>query len=110
VRASGRFKVARARTTAASVPRRSSVTGHPGVPLQRAHPHHHHDRRINGSSSTATATGRSSKRELTPARWASRDSYRWPDDVGRADTIKGLGNAVCPPVARDVVAQVIAAA
>ena len=27
------------------------------------------------------------------------DSYAWPDGVIRKDAIKGLGNAVCPPVA-----------
>ena len=27
------------------------------------------------------------------------DRYRWPDDATRRETIAGLGNAVCPPVA-----------
>lgn len=32
-----------------------------------------------------------------------RDGYEWPADVGRTDCIKGLGNAIPPPVARGVV-------
>ncbi|HEY5657917.1 MAG TPA: DNA cytosine methyltransferase [Myxococcota bacterium] len=37
------------------------------------------------------------------------DSYRWPEHATRRDCIKGLGNAVAPPVARDVVAAVMEA-
>lgn len=36
------------------------------------------------------------------------DAYRWPAELARADVVKGLGNAVCPPVATaliDVVAE-----
>lgn len=33
------------------------------------------------------------------------DTYQWPVAT-RADTIKGIGNAVCPPVARDIVGAV----
>ena len=32
--------------------------------------------------------------------------YRWPDGASRRDTIRGLGNAVCPPVARRIVERV----
>jgi DNA (cytosine-5)-methyltransferase 1 len=37
------------------------------------------------------------------------DTYRWPDRLGVADVTKGLGNAVCPPVATAVVSAVTAA-
>jgi len=37
------------------------------------------------------------------------DGYSWPD-ASRVDTIRGIGNAVCPPVARDVVSAVLEAA
>lgn len=33
------------------------------------------------------------------------DSYRWPAELGVADVTKGLGNAVCPPVAAAVLAR-----
>lgn len=32
--------------------------------------------------------------------------YGWPEGAKRGECIEGLGNAVCPPVARDVVARV----
>lgn len=38
------------------------------------------------------------------------DSYRWPAQASRADVVKGLGNAVPPLLARDVVAHVMEAA
>ena len=38
------------------------------------------------------------------------DSYTWPDKLSRAKVIQGLGNAVCPPVARDLIAAVREAA
>jgi DNA (cytosine-5)-methyltransferase 1 len=38
------------------------------------------------------------------------DSYRWPDGIARADVAKLLGNAVCPPVARDLVTRLMEAA
>ncbi len=38
-----------------------------------------------------------------------RDSYRWPDKSTRKDAIKGLGNAVCPPVAKAAVSAVMEA-
>jgi DNA (cytosine-5)-methyltransferase 1 len=37
------------------------------------------------------------------------DDYRWPEGVSRRDCITGLGNAVPPPVAADVVRSVIGA-
>lgn len=38
------------------------------------------------------------------------ESYTWPEKTPRADVVRGLGNAVAPPVARDVVAAVLEAA
>jgi DNA (cytosine-5)-methyltransferase 1 len=38
-----------------------------------------------------------------------RDSYAWPSSATRKDAIRGLGNAVCPPVARAAVAAVMEA-
>lgn len=38
------------------------------------------------------------------------DTYRWPERAGRRDQIRGLGNAVPPPLARDVIAAVKEAA
>lgn len=35
------------------------------------------------------------------------DSYRWPSDAGRRECIRGLGNAVPPPLAADIVATVV---
>lgn len=37
------------------------------------------------------------------------DSYGWPDGCTRRELITGLGNAVCPPVARGIVSQLGAA-
>lgn len=38
------------------------------------------------------------------------EDYAWPAEVNRKDVIRGLGNAVCPPVARDLVRAVMEAA
>jgi DNA (cytosine-5)-methyltransferase 1 len=38
-----------------------------------------------------------------------RDSYAWPASATRKDAIKGLGNAVCPPVAKAAVSAVMEA-
>jgi DNA (cytosine-5)-methyltransferase 1 len=37
------------------------------------------------------------------------DSYRWPDQARRRDTITGLGNAVPPPVAAHLIRQILEA-
>lgn len=34
------------------------------------------------------------------------DSYNWPKEASRQDIIKGLGNAVCPPVAKKLIERV----
>lgn len=38
------------------------------------------------------------------------DTYQWPADATAAEVTKGLGNAVCPPVARQLVSLVAQAA
>jgi DNA (cytosine-5)-methyltransferase 1 len=38
------------------------------------------------------------------------ESTTWPSDIGRADAIKGIGNAICVPVAKRVVSRIMAAA
>ena len=38
-----------------------------------------------------------------------RDSYSWPKSASRGETILGLGNAVCPPLAEKVVGAIMAA-
>lgn len=38
------------------------------------------------------------------------ESYTWPAELSRVDVVRGIGNAVCPPVARDVVRAVAEAA
>ena len=83
------------------------VTGHPGVHL--AEP----IRTITTKDQWAIVDGER-YRPLTVRENARAmgfpDSYRWPESTGRRDQIKGLGNAVCPPVARALVEQVAAVA
>ena len=38
------------------------------------------------------------------------DDYTWPASASRRDVIRGLGNAVCPPVGRDLIRRVAEAA
>lgn len=38
------------------------------------------------------------------------DSFSWPTSTSKENAIKGLGNAVCPPVARDLITRVLEAA
>jgi DNA (cytosine-5)-methyltransferase 1 len=38
------------------------------------------------------------------------DSYHWPDTLSREDVVRGIGNAVCPPVARKLVSALAEAA
>lgn len=38
------------------------------------------------------------------------DTYGWPEGATRKETIKGLGNAVCPPIAKQLVERVAQAA
>lgn len=83
------------------------TTGHSGVPL------HEPIRTITTKDQWILVDG-DQYRPLTMREYARgqgfNDAYRWPDGLSRADTLKGLGNAVPPPVARDVVMAVAEAA
>lgn len=83
------------------------VTGHPGVPLDEP------IRTITTKDQWILVDG-DSYRPLTVREHARAmgfpDSYGWPAGVSRSDAIRGLGNAIPPPVARDAVAAVAAAA
>lgn len=83
------------------------VTGHPGVSLDEP------IRTITGGDQWALVEG--DRYRVLTIRENARgmgfpDSYRWPKRATRRDTIKGLGNAVCPGVARATVAAVMEAA
>jgi DNA (cytosine-5)-methyltransferase 1 len=82
------------------------VTGHPGVPL------HEPIRTITTKDQWVVVRG-DDYRPLTKREYARgmgfRDGYSWPEHVSRADTIKGLGNAVCPPAAARVIRATLAA-
>ena len=83
------------------------VTGHSGVPL------HEPIRTITTKDHWGLVDG-DMYRSLTVREYARAmgfpDSYAWPDDIGRTRAIQGLGNAVPPPMARDVVAALAEAA
>jgi DNA (cytosine-5)-methyltransferase 1 len=79
------------------------VTGHPGVPLSEP------IRTITTKDQWIFVDGDRYRpltlREL--ARGMSfRDSFRWPNGATRTDTVKALGNAIPPKMARTFVAQV----
>lgn len=81
------------------------VTGHPGVPL------HEPLRTVTTKDQWRLVDG-DRYRPLTPREIARAmgfpDSYRLPD-ASKADVIKGLGNAVCPPVAETITRAILAA-
>ena len=81
------------------------VTGHPGIPLGEP------IRTVTTKEMFALVEG-DQYRPLTLREYGRAmgfpDSYELPQ-VKRADVIKGLGNAVCPPVAEAVVGAVLAA-
>lgn len=83
------------------------VTGHPGVPLWEP------IRTITTKDQWVVVDG-SRYRPLTIREYARAqsfpDHYSWPDEIPRAETIKGLGNAIPPRMACDLVAAVAAAA
>jgi DNA (cytosine-5)-methyltransferase 1 len=83
------------------------VSGHPGVPLDQA------IRTITTQDHWAIVDGDRYRpltiRETARAMGFPAD-YRWPEGAGRRDAVVALGNAVCPPVARDVVRAAIEAA
>jgi DNA (cytosine-5)-methyltransferase 1 len=80
------------------------VTGHKGIPTTEA------IRTVTGQDQWFAIKGGKSYRPLTVRETARAmgfpDEYAWPEGVTRRDCIVGLGNAVCPPVARDIIAQV----
>lgn len=79
------------------------VTGHPGVPLNQA------IRTVTTQDQWALVVG-GHYRPLTVRETARAmgfpDTYGWPEGSTRGDQIKGLGNAVCPAVAADLVRAV----
>lgn len=83
------------------------VTGHPGVPLNEP------IRTITGADQWIIVDG-DRYRPLTVRETARAmsfpDRYAWPAHATRRDTIKGLGNAVCPEVVRQLVGVVADAA
>lgn len=97
-----------ARAQAAHGPRCLSqhVTGHPGVGLGEP------IRTITTKDQWIVVDGRRyrplTERELARG-MGFPESYTWPD-VGRVHVVKGLGNAVPPPVARDLVRATMEAA
>ncbi len=83
------------------------TTGHPGVSLDES------IRTITTKDQWVIVDG-DSYRPLTVREYARamgfRDGYSWPDTATRIDTIKGLGNAVSPPVAEARAREVAEAA
>ncbi len=75
------------------------VTGHPGVPL------HEPIRTITTKDQWVLVDG-DRYRPLTVREYARgmgfRDSYELPEG-SRCDIVRAVGNAVCPPVARDII-------
>jgi DNA (cytosine-5)-methyltransferase 1 len=80
------------------------VTGHKGLPTTEA------IRTVTCQDQWFVVKGGSVARPLTIRETARAmgfpDEYDWPEDATRTDCIVGLGNAVCPPVARDLITQV----
>jgi DNA (cytosine-5)-methyltransferase 1 len=78
------------------------VSGHPGVPLSEA------IRTITCQDQWFVVDGQWYRpltvRETARAMGFPED-YDWPEEATRGDCITGLGNAVCPPVARDLIKQ-----
>ncbi len=73
------------------------VTGHPGVPL------HEPIRTITTAHSHWNLVDGDYYRALTSRELARgmgfRDTYTWDEDLSIGDVTRGIGNAVCPPVA-----------
>lgn len=83
------------------------VTNHPGVPLEEA------IRTITTKSQWAIVDG--DRIRMLRVREIARgmgfeDDYGWPEGSTKGDQIKGLGNAVAPPVAEWFVEQALAVA
>lgn len=80
------------------------VTGHPGVPL------HEPIRTITTAHSHWNLVDGDYYRALTSRELARgmgfRDTYTWDEDLSIGDVTRGIGNAVCPPVATEIVSAV----
>jgi DNA (cytosine-5)-methyltransferase 1 len=80
------------------------VTGHPGVGLDEP------IRTITTKDQWCVVDGNRfrglTKREVARTQ-GFPDDYSWPDTATRSDTIKGLGNAVPPPIAEMLVREVV---
>lgn len=80
------------------------VTRHPGIPLNEP------IRTITTCDQYALVDG-NVYRPLTVRETARAmgfpDAYGWPEHIKRRKTIEGLGNAVCPPVARDIITALL---
>jgi DNA (cytosine-5)-methyltransferase 1 len=80
------------------------VTGHPGVslhePIRTITTASQHWNLVDGDRYRALST-----RELARG-MGFPDTYTWDQSLSVADVTKGLGNSVCPPVAREVVSAV----
>ena len=79
------------------------VTGHPGVGL------HEPIRTITTKDQWVVVDG-DRYRPLTVREYARAmsfpDTYAWPESATRTDSIKGLGNAVCPIQAEQIIKEV----
>jgi len=80
------------------------VTGHRGIPITEA------IRTITTKDQWWVVKGGNRTRNLTIRETARAmgfpDNYQWPEGVTRSNQMVGLGNAVCPPVARDLISDV----
>jgi len=101
--ARGRIEAALSRYPVALV---QHVTGHRGIPLHEA------IRTITTKDHWVLADREQGGRyrPLTPRELARGmgfpEPYTWPNTMSRANVIRGIGNAVCPPVARDIITAV----
>lgn len=82
------------------------TTNHPGTPLDEP------IRTITTKDQWIVIDG-DMYRPLTVREYARAmgfpDTYAWPEGSSRQDQIKGIGNAVCPPVARTLIEATLAA-
>lgn len=101
----GRIEAALSRYPVALV---QHTTGHRGVPINEP------IRTITTKDQWILADRKRGYRPLTTRELARGmgfpESYTWPTELSRANVIRGLGNAVCPPVARDLITAVREAA
>lgn len=100
-------RIAKGRSNHGSCFLTQHVTNHPGVAL------HEPIRTITTKDQWCLVDG-NKYRSLTIRELARGmgfpDSYGWPEGVTRTDAIRGLGNAVCPPVGARLVKRVMEAA